>query len=107
MAGYGLDVLRYGGRQGLWGPLLLLDPGGQLRVPDEGVAAEDLALLSCEVRRNVALGEVEDSLLGFGEEPLWTCQRKRRYFDAQPCITFWPLVGVVCPNMLLLAKMAS
>lgn len=39
-------------------------------MPNEGVASEDLTLPSGEVGGNVALGEVEDTSLGFGEEPL-------------------------------------
>lgn len=47
-----------------------LNPGGELRVPDEGVAAEIFAVLLREGGNNVALGIVEDALLWFGEEPL-------------------------------------
>ena len=67
-----LDVRGDGGGQVLGGPGGLLDPGGELGVPDQGVAAEDLALLAGEVGGDVALCVVEEALLRFGEEPLRT-----------------------------------
>lgn len=51
-------------------PLGSFDPGGQLAVPDEGVAAEELAVLLGDGGDDLALGVVEDAGLGLGEEPL-------------------------------------
>jgi hypothetical protein len=39
-------------------------------VPDERVAAEELVLLLGQLRDDLTLGEVEHSLLRFGEKPL-------------------------------------
>jgi hypothetical protein len=67
---YGRDVVDNDLRELLGGPFGGLDPWGQLTVPDEGVAAEKLALLLGEVGGDVALCEVEDAALGFREKPL-------------------------------------
>lgn len=64
------DVLNDDGPQLIGGPLSGLDPGGELGVPDEGVAAEGLALLASQVGGDVTLGVVEDTALGLSEQPL-------------------------------------
>lgn len=68
------DVVDDDVRQLGLGPVAGLDPGSELRVPDEGVAAEDLVLLLGDGGDDLTLGPVEDALLGLGEEPLLACQ---------------------------------
>ena len=69
------DVVDNNVRELLRGPLGLLDPRSELAVPDEGVAAEEFALLLGEIGGDVALCEIEDASLGFGEEPLAEIRR--------------------------------
>lgn len=59
-----------GGAEGFGRPFDRVDPRRELAVPDEGVAAEGEVVFSGEVGYDVTLGEVEDALFGFGEEPL-------------------------------------
>ena len=60
------DVVQLG-----FGPVLLgFDPGCELGVPDEGVASKQLLVVAGEGGDDVAFGEVEGTLGGFGEEPL-------------------------------------
>ena len=53
------------------GPVALLDPLGQLAVPDERVAAQVHAVLAGLGRHDVALGVVPDALRGADKRPLW------------------------------------
>ena len=59
------------GAQLVLGPVLLgFHPGRELRVPDQGVAPQELLVLGGEGGDDVTLGEVEGALGWFGEEPL-------------------------------------
>jgi hypothetical protein len=103
VAGDGGDVVDDDLAQLLRSPLGLLDPGSQLAVPDESVAAQQLAVLAGLGGNDVALGEVEDAALGLNKQPL----KERVSIDTIQRsgapglglqLTFWPLVGVVEPN---------
>ena len=64
----GLDVDLHGGRQGFSGPVTLSDPVGELGVPNQVVATEDLAMVLCNVNDDLAASEVEDALLRLRSE---------------------------------------
>ena len=107
VAGHLGDVVDDDLAQLLGRPLRLLDPRRQLAVPDERVAAEELAVLLGEARDDVALGEVELAMRRLGEEPL-VCRaleddRSRRVREADagegegsvdiPCGRWWAWSG--------------
>lgn len=71
VTGDGVDVADDGLGEGLRSPFNFFNPRGELRVPDEGVAAEDLVLLFSNLGDDLAFGPVEDALLGLGEQPLF------------------------------------
>ena len=62
----GLDDLL----QGLTVPRAIGHPAGELGVPDEGVAAEELAVLAGNVGHDVAVGVVEVAARGLERIPL-------------------------------------
>lgn len=76
----GGDVVNHGGGEGLDGPVGGCHPGGELGVPDEVVAAQELLVLLCEAGDYFAVGEVEDALFGLSGEPLLSCQLRLMCF---------------------------
>jgi hypothetical protein len=64
------DVVDDDGLELLGGPGAGLDPRGELAVPDEGVAAQVLAVLARQRRDDLALGVVEAAAGGLDEGPL-------------------------------------
>ena len=64
------DVVDDDGLELLGGPRGCLDPRGELAVPDEGVAAQVLAVLARQRRDDLALGVVEAAAGGLDEGPL-------------------------------------
>lgn len=94
-----LDVVDDGGAHGVGGPSHVADPETQLAVPHQSMASEDLTGLLGVLRHNLALGVVEDALLGLGEQPLLVHVSSASIFPPESsCLTFMPLVGVVDPN---------
>lgn len=65
-----LDVVLEDGAQLVGGPGAIGEPGGELAVPDERVAADLLVVVLGEGHDLVAGGEVEDAGLGLGGVPL-------------------------------------
>lgn len=65
---FGDVVLHHAGKFSLVGDGR--DPSGQLRVPDESMAAYDLAVVLCPFNKVVCLVKVESTFGGFGSVPL-------------------------------------
>lgn len=94
-----VDMELHGGGKGCVGPVAICDPVGELLMPDEVVAADQLAVGLGDVERYVAAGVAEDALLGLGELPLGLCHQPMCIDKNCKCgLTFIALPGVSCPN---------